>query len=170
MTTPPPPLPPAPASPLPPGSGGTPPGQVIGITVLAVVILLFGVVLLASVTGGDDDEPRSDAEASALASALAGSPTSSPTPESPVVVATVDPTPAAPTRVQVPPVVGLSLDTALDVAFNNNLTGMTVCETVGGDLPLWWPNWKVLTQSVPAGTWVMSNAEICLGAIKKQDL
>jgi hypothetical protein len=68
--------------------------------------------------------------------------------------------------VAVPRLVGHRLDDAMDLAGDAGLTAVTVCRTPAGDTPLWWPNWRVTGQDVPAGTRVVADRPVCLAAAK----
>jgi hypothetical protein len=77
---------------------------------------------------------------------------------------------AADRMVRMPDLVGLKLNIALDVATNVGLTGVTVCRTPGGDIPLWWSNWRVLDQDVTAGKRIRASRTVCLAAMKDSDM
>jgi hypothetical protein len=68
--------------------------------------------------------------------------------------------------VAVPRLVGHKLDEAMDLADDAGLTAVTVCRTPEGDTPLWWSNWRVTGQDVPAGTRVSADRPVCLTAAK----
>ena len=69
--------------------------------------------------------------------------------------------------VTMPALAGLKLNVARDVAAKAGLTGITVCHTPDGDTPLWWSNWRVVAQDVPAGTRVGTDRFICLSAVPR---
>ena len=69
--------------------------------------------------------------------------------------------------VTMPALAGLKLNVARDVAAEAGLTGITVCHTPDGDTPLWWSNWRVVAQDVPAGTRVGTGRFICLSAVPR---
>lgn len=77
---------------------------------------------------------------------------------------------AANRMVRMPNLVGLKLTIALDVASNAGLTGVTVCRTPDGDIPLWWSNWRVLGQDITAGERIRASRTVCLDAMKDSDM
>jgi hypothetical protein len=68
--------------------------------------------------------------------------------------------------VAMPALVGLKLDVAMDVATDAGLTAVTVCRTPDGDTPLWWSNWLVTGQDVPAGSRIRVDRQVCVAATK----
>jgi hypothetical protein len=74
---------------------------------------------------------------------------------------------ARPQAVVMPALVGLRLDRAMDVAANAGLTDVTVCRTPHGDTPLWWSNWHITGQGVPAGRRIDVDRQVCLSAMKR---
>ncbi|MEU4427557.1 PASTA domain-containing protein [Actinoplanes sp. NPDC024001] len=77
---------------------------------------------------------------------------------------------AANRRVAMPDLVGLKLNIAASAWQNRGLTNVTVCRTPGGDVPLWFSNWRVIGQSVPAGKKIKVGTEVCLDAMKDSDM
>ena len=68
--------------------------------------------------------------------------------------------------VAMPALVGLKLNIGMDVAAEAGLTAVTVCRTPDGDTPLWWPNWRITGQDVPAGTRISAGKQVCVSAAK----
>jgi hypothetical protein len=68
--------------------------------------------------------------------------------------------------VAMPALVGLKLDAGMDRAADAGLTAVAVCRTPDGDTPLWWSNWRITGQDVPAGTRINAGAQVCLSATK----
>jgi hypothetical protein len=66
-----------------------------------------------------------------------------------------------------PELVGRKLNVAMDLATDAGLAGVTVCRTPDGDSPLWWSNWRVTAQDVPAGARIDAGQEVCLAAVKR---
>jgi hypothetical protein len=66
-----------------------------------------------------------------------------------------------------PELVGQKLNVAMDLATDAGLAGVTVCRTPDGDSPLWWSNWRVTAQDVPAGARIGAGQEVCLAAVKR---
>jgi hypothetical protein len=68
--------------------------------------------------------------------------------------------------IAMPALVGRKLNVAMDLATDAGLAGVTVCRTPDGDSPLWWSNWRVTAQDVPAGARIDAGQEVCLAAVK----
>jgi hypothetical protein len=69
--------------------------------------------------------------------------------------------------VTMPALVGRKLHDAMTLAAKTGLTAVTVCHTPDGDTPIWWPNWQIVAQDVPAGTRVSAGRAICVDAAKR---
>ncbi|HEX8627603.1 MAG TPA: PASTA domain-containing protein [Catenuloplanes sp.] len=76
---------------------------------------------------------------------------------------------AAAKVVTMPNLYALKLDVAMRVAEKAGLVNAQVCSSSDGMV---WvsKNWKVLTQSVSAGTRIRGGTEVCLGVIHKDDI
>ena len=68
--------------------------------------------------------------------------------------------------IAMPDLVGRKLNEAVSAAADAGLTGVTLCRTANGDTPLWWSNWRVTAQTVPTGTRIRPDREVCLTAAK----
>jgi|NGEPerStandDraft_6_1074524.scaffolds.fasta_scaffold20687_3 hypothetical protein len=144
-------------------------------------VVFAGVAFTLSGCGGGSSTP-----VAAPASAEAPIPLATDVPAPTFAAAPVVPTPTstkAPTYVPqsgagsagsgpvvMPDVVGLGLSLALDALTNAGLTNSSVCSTPGGAVPLMFSHWRVVEQSVSAGSRVNPDAAVCLAAIKKDDL